>query len=261
MEQFMTDLQGSLGILKNADVLSYLFKGLAFTLGISLITIILSLIAGAVLALARNYCTHGASCVLGKLAAAYIELFRNTPLMLWMFICFVMCPAPPVSKGFAEMLGFSSTVAVKTLFKAIVAFTLFTSAIMAEIIRGGLNSVARGQFEAAYSQGFGTLQTMTLIILPQAVRNIVPTLLSQMITTIKDSSYMASLVTVELMGCTKLIISKANAYNGTWIDRFNRGTIHVTDVFVLFGFAFLVYFAINFTLSCLVRRMRERKRA
>ena len=261
MEQFWIDLQGSLGILKNPDVLSYLFKGLAFTLGISLITIVLSLLVGAVLALARNYCTHGAARILGKLAAAYIELFRNTPLMLWMFICFVMCPAPAISKGFAELLGFSSTVAVKTLFKAIVAFTLFTSAIMAEIIRGGLNSVARGQFEAAYSQGFGTLQTMTLIILPQAVRNIVPTLLSQMITTIKDSSYMASLVTVELMGSTKLIISKANAYNGTWVDRFNRGTIHVTDVFVLFGFAFLVYFAINFTLSCVVRRMSERKQA
>ena len=141
------------------------------------------------------------------------------------------------------------------------AFTLFTSAIMAEIIRGGLNSVAKGQFEAAYSQGFGTFQTMTLIVLPQAFRNIIPTLLSQMITTIKDSSYMASLVTVELMGCTKLIISKANSYNGTWVDRFNRGTIHVTDVFVLFGFAFLVYFAINFTLSCVVRRMRTRRRA
>ncbi len=257
----MSDLQGSLGILKNPDVLSYLWKGLAFTLGISLITIVVSLLVGAVLALARNTCTHGPARALGKIAAAYIELFRNTPLMLWMFICFVMCPAPPVSKGFAALLGFSSTVAVKTLFKAIVAFTLFTSAIMAEIIRGGLNSVARGQFEAAYSQGFGTFKAMTLIILPQAVRNIVPTLLSQMITTIKDSSYMASLVTVELMGATKLIISKANAYNGTWVDRFNRGTIHVTDVFVLFGFAFLVYFAINFTLSCLVRRMRERKRA
>ena len=169
-----------------------------------------------------------------------------------------MCPAPAVSKKFAELLGMSSTVAVKTLFKAIVALTLFTSAIMAEIIRGGLNSVAKGQFEAAYAQGFGMMQTMTLIVLPQALRNIVPTLLSQMITTIKDSSYMASLVTVELMACTKLIISKANAYNGTWVDRFNRGTIHVTDVFVLFGFAFLVYFAINFALSCAVRRMRRR---
>ena len=258
MEQFMAELQGSIGILKNPEVLSYLLKGLAFTLGISLIAIAVSIATGAVLALVRNYCTRGGARILGKAAAFYIELFRNTPLMLWMFICFVMCPAPDFPKAFAKLLGFSSTVAVKTLFKAIVAFTLFTSAIMAEIIRGGLNAVAKGQFEAAYAQGFGTLQTMTLIILPQAFRSIVPTLLSQMITTIKDSSYMASLVTVELMGCTKLIISKANSYNGTWVDRFNRGTIHVTDVFVLFGFAFLVYFAINFTLSCAVRRMRRR---
>ena len=258
MNQFMTELQGSIGILKNPDVVAYLVKGLAFTLGISLITIVLSLLIGAVLALLRTDWTSGASALAGRVSAAYIELFRTTPLMLWMFICFVMCPAPDFPKAFAKLLGFSSTVAVKTLFKAIVAFTLFTSAIMAEIIRGGLNAVAKGQFEAAYAQGFGTLQTMTLIILPQAFRSIVPTLLSQMITTIKDSSYMASLVTVELMGCTKLIISKANSYNGTWVDRFNRGTIHVTDVFVLFGFAFLVYFAINFTLSCAVRRMRRR---
>ena len=257
----MNELRGSIGILRNPDVMGYLLKGLLFTLGISIIAILFSLLIGAVLALVRNYCTSGPAKILQKLASAYIELFRNTPLMLWMFVCFVMCPAPNVSKGFAALLGFTSTVAVKTLFKAIVAFTLFTSAIMAEIIRGGLNSVAKGQFEAAYSQGFGTFQTMTLIVLPQAFRNVIPTLLSQMITTIKDSSYMASLVTVELMGCTKLIISKANSYNGTWVDRFNRGTIHVTDVFVLFGFAFLVYFAINFTLSCVVRRMRTRRRA
>lgn len=257
MERFMAELRGSLGILKNPDVVGYLLGGLAFTLGISLITIVLSVIVGAALALARNSCAGGPARILRRIASAYIELFRNTPLMLWMFVCFVMCPAPNVSKRFAALLGFTSTVAVKTLFKAIVAFTLFTSAIMAEIIRGGLNSVAKGQIEAAHSQGFGTWQTMTLIVLPQAFRNIVPTLLSQMITTIKDSSYMASLVTVELMGCTKLIISKANSYNGTWVDRFNRGTIHVTDVFVLFGFAFLVYFAVNFTLSCFVRRMRR----
>ena len=260
MENFLTDLQGSFGILRNTEVLLYLLKGLGFTLGISLITILCSILLGAVLALMRNYCVHGVQRVLKGFSTFYIELFRNTPLMLWMFVCFVMCPAPEFSKSFATALGFSSVVAVKTLFKAIVAFTLFTTAVMAEIIRGGLNSVPVGQFESAYSQGFGTLHTMTLIVLPQAFRNIVPTLLSQMITTIKDSSYMASLVTVELMGCTKLIISKANNYNGTWVDRFDRGTIHVTDVFVLFGFAFLVYFVINFMLSCTVRRLRERKR-
>lgn len=259
MNNLISDLKGSFGILANTDVMAYLMKALAFTLGISLVTILVSLLIGAVLSLVRNYCTRGPARVLRALSTAYIELFRNTPLMLWMFVGFVMFPAPPVSKAFAKLLGFSSTVAVKTLFKAVVSFTLFTSAIMAEIIRGGLNSVAHGQFESAYAQGFGTLHTMTLIVLPQAFRNIIPTLLSQMITTIKDSSYMASLVTVELMASTKFIISTANTYNGTWVDRFNRGTIHVTDVFVLFGFAFLVYFAINFTLSCLVRRMRARR--
>lgn len=259
MSSFLQDLKGSFGILANPDVISYLMHGLMFTLAISIIAIAVSLVLGVILALARNYCTRGAARILRRIASIYIELFRNTPLMLWMFVCFVLCPAPAVSKKFAQLLGMNSTVAVKTLFKAIVALTLFTSAIMAEIIRGGLNAVPKGQLEAAYSQGFSTFRTMTLIVLPQAVKSIVPTLLSQMITTIKDSSYMASLVTVELMACTKLIISKANAYNGTWVDRFNRGTIHVTDVFVLFGFAFLVYFAINFTLSCVVRRMRSRR--
>lgn len=259
MESFMADLKGSFGILANPDVQGYLLKGLAFTLGIALIVIALSVVFGAVLALVRNYCTHGALRAFRAAASAYIELFRNTPLMLWMFVCFVMFPAPSIPKALVNLLGLGSAAAARTLFKATVAFTLFTSAIMAEIIRGGLNSVAHGQFEAAYAQGFGTLHTMTLIILPQAFRNIIPTLLSQMITTIKDSSYMAGLVTVELMACTKFIISTANTYNGTWVDRFDRGVIHVTDVFVLFGFAFLVYFAINFTLSCLVRRMRTRR--
>ena len=147
MNGFLEDLKGSFGILSNADVMSYLLRGLMFTLVISVIAIVFSLLLGVALALARNYCTRGPARVLQKMASIYIELFRNTPLMLWMFVCFVMCPAPAVSKSFAEMLGMSSTVAVKTLFKAIVALTLFTSAIMAEIIRGGLNSVAKGQFE------------------------------------------------------------------------------------------------------------------
>ena len=236
----MTQLKGSFGIITNPDVITYLLRGVAFTLGISLIAILCSIVVGSIFGLLRNYCRHGVVGILGKLATCYIELFRNTPLMLWMFVCFVLCPAPTFTKGFATALGLGSVAAVKTLFKAIMALTLFTSAVMAEIIRGGLNSVPNGQFEAARSQGFGTFSTVLLIILPQAFRNIVPTLLSQMITTIKDSSYMAGLVTVELMGCTKLIISKANSYNGTWVDRFDRGTINVTDVFVLFGLAFLI---------------------
>ena len=73
----------------------------------------------------------------------------------------------------------------------------------------------RGQFEAGYSQGFNTVQVMVYIILPQAYRNVVPTLLSQVITTIKDSSFLANVATIELMARVKKILSNANIYNGT----------------------------------------------
>ena len=86
----MNDLRGSIGILRNPDVMGYLLKGMLFTLGISIIAILFSLLIGAVLALVRNYCTRGPARALRKMASIYIELFRNTPLMLWMFVCFVM---------------------------------------------------------------------------------------------------------------------------------------------------------------------------
>ncbi len=72
-----------------------------------------------------------------------------------------------------------------------IAFTLFTSAVMAEIVRGGLNSIPRGQFEAAQSQGFGFFATMRYIILPQTFKTIIPALFSQCTTVIKDSSYLS----------------------------------------------------------------------
>lgn len=253
----MSDLQGSLSIITNEDVLGYLLKGLIFTLIVAFLAIVMSLLIGSVLAFMRNYATNGWTKGLKAFAVGYIELFRNTPLMLWMFICFVLFPAPNFSPVFARAIGMTSSVDVKTLFKACIALTLFTSAVMAEIIRGGLNSVDKGQFESGYAQGFRFFQVMRYIVFPQAFRNIIPTLLSQMITTIKDSSYMASLAVIELMARVKLIISKANMYNGTWQDPASRGTINVSDVFVLFGFAFLIYFIINFALSCVVRAMRH----
>ncbi len=94
---------------------------------------------------------------------------------------------------------------------------------------------------------------MVYIVLPQAFRNVIPTLLSQVITTIKDSSYLANVAVIELMARTKQIMSAANRYNGT-------GTVNVSDVFVLFRLAFVIYFIINYTLSCVVRYMQKRTR-
>ena len=82
---------------------------------------------------------------------------------------------------------------------------------------------------------------------------VIPTLLSQVITTIKDSSYLANVATIELMARTKQLLSAASRYNGT-------GNVNVSDVFVLFGVAALIYFIINYTLSCVVRTMQKRRK-
>ncbi len=246
MENFMA----SLSILQNPAIWIYILKGVAFTLIISVLAVVIGILLGSVLALLRNYCTKPKTRIFGWLATVYIEVFRNTPLLLWIFICLVFCPCPAF---FARnMLGLTS-VETKLLFKAAVALILFASSVIAEIIRGGLNSVPAGQFEAGHSQGFNTVQIFIYIILPQALKNVVPTLLSQVITTIKDSSYLANVATIELMARVKQILSSANVYNGT-------GSIHVSDVFVLFGCAAVIYFVINFALSCVVRRMQRGNR-
>ena len=245
----MSEWQASLRMLKNPALMQYLLRGVVFTLMISLVAVALGVALGSILALTRNYAVKGKARIFRRIAIIYIEVFRNTPLLLWIFICLVFCPAP---KAFnRKMFGLSSSADGKLLFKATVALVLFTSSVMAEIIRGGLNSVAEGQFEAGHAQGFSTLQIMRYIVLPQAFHHVVPTLLSQMITTIKDSSYLANVAVIELMARTKQIMSAANRYNGL-------GTINVSDVFVLFGLAAAIYFVINYSLSLIVRRMQKK---
>ncbi len=246
----MEEVLGSLRMITNPAVFAYIMKGVAFTVLISVVAVLLGIFFGSILAMVRNYCTSPKTRAFQWLSIAYIEIFRNTPLLLWIFICLVFCPCPSILNR--KLWGLSSA-EVKLLFKTAVALILFTSSVIAEIVRGGLNSVAHGQFEAGHAQGFSTVQIMLYIILPQAFQNIVPTLLSQVITTIKDSSYLANVATIELMSRVKKLLSSAHRYNGL-------NTVNVSDVFVLFGFACLIYFVINFSLSCLVRWLRKRKK-
>ena len=238
----MSNLEASFSILGQKGVMAYILKGTVFTLIIALIAVVLGIVIGSVLALCRNYCTSKKTKIFGMIATVYIEVFRNTPLLLWIFICLVFCPCPEL---FNRKLFGLTTVETKLLFKAAVALILFTSSVIAEIIRG--------QFEAGHAQGFNVVQVMIYIILPQAYRNVIPTLLSQVITTIKDSSYLANVATIELMARTKQLLSAASRYNGT-------GNVNVSDVFVLFGVAALIYFIINYTLSCVVRTMQKRRK-
>lgn len=248
----MNELMGSLKMISDGNVLLYILKGVGFTLGIAFFAVVLGIFVGTVLALARNYCTKGWLNIFRYIAIAYIEVFRNTPLMLWMFIGLVFFPSIEFSADFTKALGLSRT-EMAVLFKAIVALVLFTSSVIAEIVRGGLNSIPKGQFEAAYSQGFNFVQTLMLIVLPQTFRNIVPTLLSQVITTVKDTSYIANIAIAELMGKTFQLIQISPRYTGFT-------TQNSSDVFVLCGLACVIYFAINFTLSCIVRRMQKPKK-
>ncbi|MCW1584842.1 ABC transporter permease subunit, partial [Campylobacter jejuni] len=89
--------------------------------------------------------------------------------------------------------------------------SLYTSSVMAEIIRGGLNSIPKGQFEAAYSQGFGKFFTL-LYYLPQTFRKIIPALLSQIVTTVKDTAYLAGLGIAELTYNSKTILAKLTSF-------------------------------------------------
>ena len=165
-------------------------------------------------------------------------MIRGTPLLVQLFVIFYGLPRVGIL--------------IDPFPCAVIVFAVNEGAYAAETIRGALESVPHGQIEAGQSQGFHMVQVMVYIVLPQAFRTIIPTLLSQVITTIKDSSFLANVAVIELMARTKQILSAANRYNGT-------NSINVSDVFVLFGTAALIYFIINFALSLTVRGMQRKR--
>lgn len=207
--------------------ISYILAGLGLTLVVAAVTLLGGTLLGTVLALWNTYGGR-----FGKIAAVIVEIFRNTPLLLWIFVAIAAVPLPSI------------------LSRALVATVIFNAAIISEIIRGGLNSIPKGQIEAGRSQGFGFVQIMIYIILPQTFRRIIPTLTSQCITIIKDTSYLAQIGVAELMFVIKKLMSTANTFTGH--------SITAQDVFILFGTAAVIYFVINFGLSAAVRKMQKK---
>ena len=209
--------------------------GLGNTLQTAVCALALAFIIGAALGLMS---TSG-SKLLRIIARIYVEFVQNTPLLLQLCFLYYALAFAGVSLG-----------VIRT---GIIALGVYTGAYMGEVVRASIESVPKGQFEAGYAQGFNTAEVLLYIVLPQAYRNIVPTLLSQVITTIKDSSYLANVATIELMARIRQLLSAAGTYNGL-------GTVNVSDVMVLFGTACVIYFIINFTLSCVVRTMQNRRK-
>ena len=218
--------------------------GVGTTLLVTALALALGIVLGSVVALVRvahdQQRPGHKNPVLGffnMICEIYTTIIRGTPMMVQLLIMSMVI--------FANSRNFTMVGAL--------ALGINSGAYVAEIVRGGLNGVSKGQFEAGYAQGFNTAEVLLYIVLPQAYRNIVPTLLSQVITTIKDSSYLANVATIELMARIRQLLSAAGTYNGL-------GTVNVSDVMVLFGTACVIYFIINFTLSCVVRAMQNRRR-
>lgn len=200
--------------------MKFLFNGLLLTLYISAISIFFSTIFGTILAVFRN----GKNPVLKLIASIYIEIVRNIPNLLWIFVVFLIFKLKSTPAG-------------------IVSFTLFTTAALAEIIRGGLNSVEKGQREAAKSQGFTQLQIIRYIVLPQAIRSVLPAIISQFVTVIKDTSFLWSVLALqELLG-------KASILMGRYAQ--------TAQVFVLYGLLAVIYFVINFSISLFSRHLSK----
>jgi putative glutamine transport system permease protein len=198
----------------------FLANGLITTIYLSIMTIIWSVAIGTVLGIAR---TTGQKWM-QYLVGGYIEIVRNIPMLLWIF-------------GVRFLSG------LRPFQSVIVAMTIFTSAMVAEIVRGGLNSVKKGQWEAAKSQGFKYHQILIFIILPQAFKSILPALISQMITIIKDTSFVWMVGIEELTGKGRILMGR---YGNS------------TQVFLIFGMIALTYFILNEILSVLAAR-QERK--
>ncbi|WP_086984791.1 amino acid ABC transporter permease [Trichococcus collinsii] len=181
------------GALSNGNFI-YLMKGMGSTLSFSVLAIAISFIIGLGLGVIRYMKVPVASNALGFL----MDVIRSVPLLLIIVVFYF---------GFPQ-LGYRFS----AFGAALIAFVVFESCMIAEIVRAGLKSVAVGQMEAGLSTGFTFSETMRHIIIPQGVRSMVPSLVSQFISLIKDTSLTTIISFSELTYRSKIIYSMDSAY-------------------------------------------------
>jgi len=165
--------------------------GVKLTILLTLASVSVGVIVGLIAALMKM----SRIAVLRFVSSAYIEIIRGTPLLVQIFLIYF---------GIAQLTGLN----IPEFPAAVIALSINSGAYVAEIIRAGIQAVDRGQTEAAHSLGMSHAMTMRYIVIPQAVKNILPALVNEFITLIKESSVMSVIGLVELTRTSDLIRAK-----------------------------------------------------
>ncbi len=229
-----------------------LLQGLAATIRISIYASILALIFGTVLGVAR--CSK--NLTIRMLARTYLELLRNIPPVVVVFIFFFFLSQQLIdaldlarwSRGIARQddiwlweLFFGDMRRFPSIISGVIVLALFESAFVGEIVRAGIQSISKGQREAARSIGMSRFQEMWYIVLPQAMKRVVPPLANQFISLIKDSSIISLISVQELTYKTVEMVASSRMIFEAWIT---------TAAF---------YFIVCFGLSRLFSRLERRR--
>ena len=193
-----------------------LWGGLPLTLILSVVGIVVAFPFSILLALGRrsNMPAIRSVCV------AYIEIIRGVPLISLLFMASFMLP-----------LFLPTGVKIDALLRAQVAIILFTAAYLAEVVRGGLQAIPKGQYEAGAAIGLGYWQSMRKVILPQAIRAVIPPIVNTFIGMFKDTSLVAIVSLTDLLLATKQAISDPN-----WRAFFIEGYIFIAVIYFAFCF-------------------------
>lgn len=195
-----------------------LIQGLLITLKISALSLIGTLIIGLTTALLRL-----SNSVVGRtLSRSYIELIRNTPLLVQIYLLYFV---------FGPIIG------LDRFYTAVLALSVFQGAYTAEIFRAGLNSIARGQFEAAYSLGLNPYATYKTVILPQVLQRTLPPLTNEVVSLIKNSSIVSVMAIFDLTTEGRNIVSETAMPFEIW---FTVAAIYLLLTLTLSGIAALM---------------------
>jgi len=210
----------------------YLFReGMTFTVTLTLLSMTGGIVFGTLLAMMRL----SSFKPMAMLAGGYVNLMRSIPLVLVIFWFFFLVPYIG-----AWITRADRPIQVGAFYSALVTFTMFEAAYYCEIMRAGIQSIARGQVWSGYALGLNYWQTMGHIVLPQAFRNMIPVLLTQTIILFQDTSLVYVISATDFLGAASKIA--------------NRDYRLVE----MYTFAAFVYFVISFSLSLVVKWLQAK---